>query len=164
MKHGFCWPGTLVLVILMTFLSVAIAAQDLYRWVDADGNVYYSDQRPPVDAKDVSAIKGGERSSADELQEGVEEADSYAEQEAEFQERREENTAAEAKAKKEADIAAQRGSNCTMARRNLEVLTNPPGGRVREANAAGELIYVPEEKRQQQMVEAAEAIKEWCKS
>jgi len=36
----------------MTFLFQAQAAQ-LYRWVDADGTVHYTDKQPPKDARDI---------------------------------------------------------------------------------------------------------------
>ncbi len=41
-----------VLAMAMAFVSVA-NAQQVYRWVDADGRVQYSDQPPPVGTKNV---------------------------------------------------------------------------------------------------------------
>lgn len=171
MKQALDWPRALVLVTLTTVFSIATAADTTYRWVDADGNVHYSDQAPPANAKEVTSIKGGGRSSVDQSLEDEEEyeeeyedeSDLYAEEEAEFQERRIETAEAEAKAKKEADIAAQWNKNCDISRKNLEILTNPRGGRVREVNADGVLVYVPEEERQRQKAQAAEDVKKWCK-
>jgi glutaredoxin len=39
--------------LLMAALAGATAAQTVYRWVDANGRVQYSDQPPPPDAKNV---------------------------------------------------------------------------------------------------------------
>ncbi|MEM7706049.1 MAG: DUF4124 domain-containing protein [Pseudomonadota bacterium] len=36
---------------LVAAVSMPAAAQKLYKWVDADGNVYYSDQVPPAQVK-----------------------------------------------------------------------------------------------------------------
>lgn len=163
MKQAFGWPGTSVLVALMAVFTIATAAKDMYRWVDADGNVYYSDQPPPADAREATSIKGGGRSNVDESPEVTDESTSHTEQEAEFQERREKKAEANAKAKEEAEIAAEWNKNCDIARKNLEVLTNPPGGRLRETNAEGVVVYVSEEERQRQKAQAAEDIKKWCK-
>ena len=42
----------MAMVITLAFVSVA-DAQQVYRWVDADGRVQYSDQAPPVGTKNV---------------------------------------------------------------------------------------------------------------
>lgn len=49
------------------FAMACVAAQaELYRWVDADGKVHYSDQPPPANIKQVEKIKatGGKPSDA----------------------------------------------------------------------------------------------------
>jgi len=164
MKQAFGWPGAIMLVTLLAAFTTATVAKEMYRWVDADGNVHYSDTPPPADARETTSIKGGSRADLNEDSEGKSETESYAEQEAEFQERQTKRTEAEAEAKKEAEIAENRTKNCDIARHNLEVLTNPPGGRLRETNADGVVVYVPEEERQLQKAQAAEDVKEWCKS
>jgi glutaredoxin len=47
-------------------LACAAAQAEFYRWVDADGNVHYSDQPPPADIKQVEKKKatGGKPSDA----------------------------------------------------------------------------------------------------
>lgn len=45
-------------VLFSILLSACAGAQaDLYRWVDADGNVHYSDQLPPANITQVEKIK-----------------------------------------------------------------------------------------------------------
>ena len=54
-------------VLFPIFALACVAAQaDLYRWVDADGKVQYSDQLPPANIKQVEKIKamGGKPSDA----------------------------------------------------------------------------------------------------
>lgn len=41
----------------MLMLACAYAQADLYRWVDANGKVQYSDQPPPANIKNVDTIK-----------------------------------------------------------------------------------------------------------
>jgi glutaredoxin len=54
-------------ILLPVFALACVAAQaDLYRWVDADGKVHYSDQSPPANIKQFEKIKatGGKPSDA----------------------------------------------------------------------------------------------------
>ena len=46
--------------------SLAVSAQGLYRWIDKDGNVTYSDAPPPKDAKGVQKKKLGDNVVASE--------------------------------------------------------------------------------------------------
>lgn len=51
---------TLIISLLgMTFLLSAPAQAEMYRWVDKDGKVHYTDQPPPKDAKKVEEKKFG---------------------------------------------------------------------------------------------------------
>lgn len=45
------------MLLLMLVPLPALAQADLYRWVDADGKVHYSDQLPPPDARQVERMK-----------------------------------------------------------------------------------------------------------
>ena len=51
----------LVAAVLLTIALTGAQAQQMYRWVDKDGKVHYTQQPPPRDAKDVkrrSAVSG----------------------------------------------------------------------------------------------------------
>ena len=161
MKHASSWPGAFVFVTLIAGIAVATAGETMYRWVDADGNVVYSDQRPPADARDARSLN--ERLPISEPDaEAESEAASYAEQEAEFQERRKERAEANAEASKKAEDVALRKKNCDQSRSELELVTNPPRGRLREVNADGELVYMTEEERQARIAEAKDSVEKWC--
>ncbi len=45
------------LLILLLFTSTFLHAGEVYRWVDAQGGVYYSDQPPPASAKQATKVK-----------------------------------------------------------------------------------------------------------
>ncbi len=46
-----------VFAVLITFIAAAAVGQTLYRWVDKDGKVHYTDMPPPDDAKNVQEKK-----------------------------------------------------------------------------------------------------------
>ncbi len=53
---SFSIPPPFLLLLLaacLTLGSLNASAQNLYRWIDKDGRVIYSDSEPPKDAKDV---------------------------------------------------------------------------------------------------------------
>lgn len=50
----------LLLAACLTLGSLNASAQNLYRWIDNDGRVIYSDSEPPKDAKDVRQKKLGD--------------------------------------------------------------------------------------------------------
>ncbi len=162
MKQALDWPGALVLVTLTTVFSIATAADTMYRWVDADGNVHYSDQAPPAGARQARSLNQPRQSAAERAEDAVDSA-SYVEKEAEFQERREKKTDSDAEAKKAADIAALWDKNCDIARNNLQTMTDPTGGRVRQKNDKGELVWLSYEQVVQQKAQAAKDIEKWCK-
>jgi len=64
-----------ILICALLFSAGASLAGNLYRWVDSDGTVHYSDQQPPPSAKDIQEIKLGasviEGSPSYELQQAV---------------------------------------------------------------------------------------------
>lgn len=165
MKQVMGWPGAAVFITLMAAVLTATAAETMYRWVDADGSVYYSDQPPPADARETKNLN--QRlpiSEPGDEEESASETNSYAEKEAEFQERRKQRAAADAEAAKEAETAALSKQNCDLARADVEAVTNPPGGRLRERNADGELVYMSEEQLEERRAEAHDEVSKWCKS
>lgn len=47
------------LALLMIFIAMPLSAAQLYRWVDADGKVHYTDQPPDAKAKNVEQRRFG---------------------------------------------------------------------------------------------------------
>jgi hypothetical protein len=165
MKHASGWSGTIVVITLMAAFSIATAAEKMYRWVDAEGNVTYSDQPPPADARETKSLNEPmPAADPDADPEGASEAASYAEQEAEFQKRQKERDAAAAEANEKAAQAAMQKQNCEQARNDLEIVTNPPRGRLRERNSEGELVYMSEEQLELRKAQAQEEVLKWCQS
>ncbi len=153
------WPSTIALVTLMALFSTVAAAQTLYRWLDADGNVQYSDQPPPADAKDARTLNRGLPISDEN---DGDDSKSYVEQEVEFQERSKKRAEEELKERKEAETAALWKSNCDSARSELQALNS--GGRKRQYNEQGELVFMTSEQVEREKKEASEEIQKWCKN
>lgn len=55
------------ILVLIAVLAVAPAGAELYKWVDADGNVHYSDTPPPANAKKAERKKLTDKPSAPSL-------------------------------------------------------------------------------------------------
>ncbi len=63
------------LVLLTALMATQVDAQQLYKWVDKDGKISYSDTPPPKDAKDVRQKGYGDNvKPSDELPYSVKEA------------------------------------------------------------------------------------------
>jgi len=56
------------LTVLSAFCALTVDAQNVYRWVDKDGKVFYSDQPPPPDAKSAQQKRLGSGTTVDREQ------------------------------------------------------------------------------------------------
>jgi hypothetical protein len=163
MKHTSGWPGAIAFITMIAAVSLAAAGDTMYRWVDPDGNIYYSDLPPPANARNAESLRQGMPISESDPESASESA-SYAEKEVEFQERRKQRAEGEAEANKNAETVALSKKNCDQAQADLQTVTNPPGGRLRELNSEGVLVYMTEEQIALRRAEANDAVLKWCKS
>lgn len=136
-------------------LLAAPAGADLYKWVDAQGRVHYSDKPPPNTAQKSSTVRAPAAASAPAA--SAPQQKTLKEQELEFRQRQTEEAEAAAKAQKEADMRAQ---NCTNARGNLATYTE--GGRVVRFNAQGEREYLSDEDRAREIERWQREVNRWC--
>jgi len=153
----------LIVGLLLTFAAGASA--QLYRWVDQDGKVRYSDT-PPVGVK-ATTLKPPPGSSAPDPAE----ADAAAkgakkgpltpvEREAEYRKRQ-----ADAQKGREKEDQAQRDleakrDNCTRAKESLAALES--GQRVSRYTAEGERYYLDDAQRAPEIGRARESVNSWC--
>ena len=138
-------------------------AEDIYKWLNEDNQVQYTQMPPP---HGVKAIRIQRSAAPDEADTGEGETD-----EAEYvPERGVEDTAEapgddeqaddEGNADRDAEIARSMQENCNNARKNLNNLNR---GQVRFINPEGEVIRLTEEERQERIAEANAQIKLLCK-
>jgi hypothetical protein len=172
---------------LLAFALPSDAA--LYKWVDAEGNVHYSDQPPPAGAGEAKTMeaprapRAGRTKSAPNADAGSGEAagqagareaaapagqavkpgtpKSIAEQEMEFRKRRLEAAEAEAKAQKDAQEAAEKKRSCEQAQRRVAAFER--GGRITRYDASGEQVFLNDDEIGRELVDARRAADSWCK-
>lgn len=153
---------------LILFLALPLIAHgQLYKWVDKDGKVQYSDRPPPADAKEekklgirtpppppVAAKPAGKDQKSEAKPEGPK---TVAEQEAEFRKRRAKQEEEETK---QAQEAKQRQERCVEARNRLRGLEESP--RVINYDAKGERVVADDATRAKMVQEAQQEASKWC--
>ena len=142
-------------VMAMTFAGGA-AANESYRWVDADGNVHYGD-RPSGAATEqrlqLTFARTDGSAVEKRVQERLEAKTARAEAEAEAEKAAQE-------AAEEAEIAAEQQKACESARARLE--TYRSSQRLYKADENGERVYLDDEQRQAASRRIEEQIAEFC--
>lgn len=151
----------IILLALLAGFCLTAQAEQLYKWVDADGKVHYTDQPPPAKAQTKPLNIKSQSSAPAQAAEGKPAAKTAAEKEQEFRKRRVEAEEAGAKREKEQAEAKQKEQNCAAARGNLRMLQE--GGRVAQYDAKGEKVYLEDADRQQAVARAQKEVDSWCK-
>lgn len=147
----------------ITLALFALAARaDMYRWVDKQGNVHYSDRAPPIDAKESKAMKAARAGTAPvAATQAPAKQKTYAEMEADFKKRRVEKQEAEVKKEKELAEAAEKARNCERARNHHKSLE--AGGRFTKSGSDGEQLDMNDDDIAKAKVDAQKSVSEWCK-
>jgi hypothetical protein len=129
------------------------------KWVDADGQVHYSDEPPPSNVKQKTL-------RADDTQ-GAQGASSVAapktiaEREAELKKSAQAKKEAADKAAQDQAAAAAKQANCANAQQNLKALES--GFRMAEIDAKGDPSYLDDNQRAQRVAKAQSDISTYCK-
>ncbi|MEO1768022.1 DUF4124 domain-containing protein [Thiobacter aerophilum] len=143
--------------ILLLLALPCVASGELYRWVDAQGKVHYSDSPPPADAKSGKTLPAPPSPASAPA--GT--TKSWQEKDMEFRQRRAAEAEAQAKKEKEAEEARQKQANCETARKNLRLLES--GQRVVTTNDQGEREFLDDAARQKAINDARKGVETWCK-
>ncbi|SFK47825.1 DUF4124 domain-containing protein [Methylophaga sulfidovorans] len=143
----------LSLIILSATLS-STASADIYKWVDDQGQVHYSQQAP--ESAPAELIKTPPPPSVDPAQAQREVDALIAQQKAAEQEKQQAQQQAEQQAAQEAELEKQ----CQDAKDALTAYQNHPGGRFYDED--GNLQRIKEEDRQQKIQELSNNIKQHC--
>jgi len=146
-----------LLILLIFSCTSAVAA--ISKWVDSSGQVHYSDQPPPPDARSKTISSGAENQES--AASGVAAPKSIAEREAELRKAQaEKQIAADKAGKSQASIDAQKAS-CAAAQQNLRNLQD--GMRMVEVDANGEQVYLDDKQREERIAKSQNEISKYCK-
>ncbi len=140
-------------VLLWGCLAMSMPMAATYKWVDADGNIQYTQSPPPagIEAETIAPPPRVDTESAiKNLEAQQEEADG-------LKKARQESADKE---KQAADELALKQKNCEMAQARLKSYEQP---RVRFVQEDGSRVYASEEQRQEQIAESQKMIDEFCK-
>jgi hypothetical protein len=153
-----CAMSKFLLILLL--LSGTNAFAVISKWVDAQGQVHYSDQPPPPEAKAATL-----RSAADNESTAGASAPAapktIAEREAELRKAQQAKKEAADKAAQKQVTADEVKTNCANAQQNLRTLQS--GVRMIEIDAKGERSYIDDTQRQQRIAKAQQEISNLCK-
>jgi hypothetical protein len=126
----------------------------LNKWVDADGNVHYSDEPPPPEAKVTKSVSVPRPAS------GAFVTKSLSERENELKKSQKDAEDAEKKTADQQQIAAAKQKNCEAARANIRTLENSPN--IVTYDASGKPVPMSEDARKQAMEDSRKAVSDNC--
>lgn len=141
---------------LLICSGLAHAQKEVYRWVDTDGTVHYSDVPDDPDAEPTGltyepTMPG--RVAARQQQEAAQYA-AAEEQEAVAQEQTAEDQ------RKQKEVARQREIGCTAARKRMDTYTTAP--RLYESLPDGGRRYLTDDEIDQARASAMDDVDAWC--
>lgn len=150
------------IVLCAVFLLAAPAQAQLYKWVDSNGRVQYSDRKPPDGRQQAQEVRGtvssiGSQPAGAGTSSG---GKSAAELDSEFQKRRQEQAEAQKKQQQAATEQKQKSENCDAARRNLTALQS--GQRIARFDQQGERIYLEDADRAREVERSREQVQANC--
>ena len=146
--------STRIFAILLLGALPGVAAAAVYKWVDENGQVQYTQTPPPggVEATELKPPPGpADEDGAIERQETLQKA---------LDERRESRDESARKAGEDADYARQKAERCEAAKHRLQQAEYP---RTNFIEPDGSERRATEEERQQQTQEAQKQVEEFCR-
>lgn len=149
-----------LLPVLLACTTTLSAAQSIYSWKDANGQVHYSDM-PPAEAK-TRTIRQAPLAPASPQNSGrAVSTESFAEKEQAFRKRRAEAAEAEDKARKDKAEDERKQKECADLRRYLAGVTG--GQRMGRYNDAGEVVMMDDDERAAEAEHTRATLERNCK-
>lgn len=144
------------------FLATATVAAQVFKWIDKDGKVNFSDTPPPAEAVKGEAKKLTVLPAANtpapapaKVKIAVDQAKEAEKKKTELADKGKKDEAAEQNAK-------QNEERCKDAKRYLSTLDS--GTPIRQSNDAGERVFMNDEQRASETARAKIAVTESCKN
>lgn len=151
-----------IAVMVLAFAACAASVQaQVYKWVDKDGKMQYSDQPPPPDAAKSALQKVISTSSSSPAAQSDKAAGKAPDKGKEFEKRRTESAEKQKKADEASKLALQKQEFCDNARAHLKSLE--AGGRISKFDANGERLFLEDDQRPKEIAQTQDVIAERCK-
>ena len=148
MRHPYLW-----IMLLGALLPLQESFARIYKWVDEEGNVHYTQQRPPD--RPAQILKEPTSPVTEEqAKENLEKLSDRAEtqrKDREFQEGYADDVAARQERIKK---------NCEIARENLRILQT--AARVQDKNGEGNMYYIDDATKEAKIAKTKEQIETFC--
>lgn len=147
-------------LLLLMLLGCTSSFAAISKWVDADGQVHYSDEPPPANVQ-KKTLRGDDETQDTQGASGVAAPKTLAEREADLKKSEQaKKKAAESAALKQAMDAAKQ-ANCANAQQNLRTLQS--GVRIMGTDAKGQPGYIDDAERSQRTAKAQDDVNTYCK-
>ena len=144
--------------LIVLTLWTASAHAGLYKWVDAQGKVHYSDQPASGNVKSETKLDIQNHTAPAPAASANK---SWQEKNLEYKKRQTSAADADAKKQQEAQDAKAKVENCDNAKKNLQTLED--GVRVFSYDDKGERTAMDDTQRSKAMNDARKKVTEWCK-
>ena len=148
------------MVLALAACAASVQAQ-VYKWVDKDGKVQYSDQPPPPDASKSALQKVISTSPSAPAAPSDTAAEKAPDKGKDFDKRRTETADKQKKGDESAKLAQQKQEACDNARAHLKSLEG--GTRISKIDAGGERYFLDDDQRQQEIARARDVMADSCK-
>ena len=153
--------GALLSAILGVVLTGTAQAQDVYKWIDADGTTHYG-SHPPSATPDAQQIKvnASAPSGKADAQAKIEQRKKQFTDKTAHQEAEDAAAALQAQKEKEKQDKEAYKKHCDIYKKNLTVIKE--NNRIREESESGEIVYLSEEAVAEKMKKAKDFIAKNC--
>jgi hypothetical protein len=150
-------PLKTLLGLIVLLLSATPVNAELYKWVDEQGKVHYSDQPASGKTKSETSLKIPNQLDTSSSPEA---SKSWQEKELEYKKRQTSAAENEAKKQKEAQDAKTKRDNCEKAKQNLSQLESIARAYTYDEKTGRS--YMNETQRSEAIEKAQKAVAEWC--
>ncbi len=157
-KHLFSIKNTVLGMFILPLLFITASHAEIYKWVDAEGNVHYGQQRPrdadaerlDIQQEPTTTFRSGTKEPV-KTEETAQDGEQQPAEEPAAQEEKKVETPAEKK---------QRLAACARAKKSLATMESI--GRIRSKDAEGNYTYLSQQQKEAQMKPARDLIKKYC--
>lgn len=157
-KYLFSKKTTLLCTLILPLLFIAKSNAEIYKWVDAEGNVHYGQQRPSDANAEKLDIQQEPTTTFHSGKKDPVKPDASA-QDGEKKPEEDETTVEKEKPETPAE-KKQRLEACAKARKSLATMESI--GRIRSKDAEGNYTYLSQQQKEAQMKQARDLIKKTC--